>query len=216
MRDVTVVYYTSNTELPVFEANVQRAILRDCGSLPIISVSQKPIDFGYNVCVGDVGISAHNAWRQLQVGAIEAHTKFICTCEADSLHGPDYFHFEPELLDIFYVGSPLYVLFAQRGKSHVFYQKAPQESSIFVGREYLIRRLDEILDSSLWLKPEECKMSGVLAPLNQKVIIDFGIPIITFKTDQNMHRKTPFSRASGTRELPYWGSSDQLITRMFT
>ena len=48
---VAIIYYTSSREDPKFEKMVQDNIL-SVTDLPIISVSQKPIDFGKNICVG--------------------------------------------------------------------------------------------------------------------------------------------------------------------
>ena len=54
----TIIYYTSNREDERFESRVRANLLKVCGNLPIISVSQKPIyGFGFNIPVGDVGVS---------------------------------------------------------------------------------------------------------------------------------------------------------------
>jgi hypothetical protein len=37
------------------------------------------------------------------------------------------------------------------------------------------------------------------------------VPSVTFKTEQNMHRRTFFKRGSITRDIPYWGNSHDLI-----
>ena len=212
MQDVTIIYYTNNLEVSSFAEKIQDSILRESKGFPIVSVSQKPMTFGTNVCVGDIGASAHNAWRQLQVGCETAKTKFVCTCEADSLHHSEYFSFQPDREDIFYVASPLYVLFAQKGKVHIYYSKAPQESSIFIGREFLLKRLKTMLPKTMWKCPDDDFLNGSRLAL-EKIIFKLNVPVITFKTDQNMHRKTPFSRSSGTRTLPYWGSSSELVQR---
>lgn len=215
MRDITIVYYTNNRERPSFEKRIQETIIACKGDLPVVSVSQKPIDFGHNVCVGDIGASAHNAWRQLQTGAKAAKTKFVCTAEADSLHPPEYFQFEPGKDDIFYVAGPLCVVFTQRGKNHSYYSKAPQESSIFIGREYLIWRIEEMLSGMPeWKTADDGTLNGsILAPKGHRIDFTMSIPVITFKTENNMHRKTPFSRSSGTRTLPYWGDSIELLRK---
>ena len=95
--DLTVIYYTNNLEKPEFEGRIQKTLKESTDSLgvPIISVSQKPIDFGKNICVGGVGASSQNAFRQLQIGAMEAKTRFVCPAEADFLHPREYFEFVP-------------------------------------------------------------------------------------------------------------------------
>ena len=52
MVKITVLYYTSNREGENFEIKVREIILENKGDLPLISVSQKPIDFGKNRAKG--------------------------------------------------------------------------------------------------------------------------------------------------------------------
>ena len=84
-QDITIVYYTSNTENPVFEEKIRQILLADSQGLPIISVSQRPITFGTNICVGEVGRSSYNQWRQLQIGVQAAKSKYIALAESDFL-----------------------------------------------------------------------------------------------------------------------------------
>ena len=63
--DKTIIYYTSNQEGSLFEEKIRENILKHKGNLPIISVSQKPMGFGKNICVGDVGHSYLNEFRQI-------------------------------------------------------------------------------------------------------------------------------------------------------
>ena len=72
----TVIYYTSNREHRRFERKIIDSLVKQSDGLDIISVSQKPISLGKNICVGNVGQSVFNAWRQLQIGVREAKTEF--------------------------------------------------------------------------------------------------------------------------------------------
>ena len=103
MGDLTAIYYTCNRERPEFERRIQETLLEAMGDIPLISVSKKPIDLGHNICVGDVpgGDSSQNAYRQFQIGARAATTKWVCPVEADFLYPPEYFTFEPEREDTF-------------------------------------------------------------------------------------------------------------------
>ncbi|WP_370574773.1 hypothetical protein [Methanomethylovorans sp.] len=216
MSDTTIIYYTSNRENPSFEARIQQTIIEEMGNLdlPIISVSQKPTYFGKNICVGEVGFSGHNAWRQFQIGALAAKTRFVCTAEADCLHAREYYEFEPKSDNTFYIGNPLWVLFAQRGKVKSFYRKSGSESSMIIGREFIIDIIDKMLDGlGKWHDPTQPDLSSIMYKLGKREDFEMSIPIITFKTDNNMHRKTPYSRSSGTKELPYWGMAGDLVRR---
>lgn len=215
-NDLTIIYYTANIDNPIFESRIRRTLVNTAKGLPIVSVSQKPIDFGTNICVGEVGPSYHNCFRQFLIGVKEAKTRFVCNHEADCLHPKEYFNFVPPTDDAFYVSEPLYVLFAQRGKSK-FYCLKPRgsEGSMVVNREYLIDALERMLDGRpMWSKPYEYPEGfQYLLYLGKRRKFITSIPSVSIKTDTQLHRKTPHSSASRTRELPYWGNSSDLIRK---
>ena len=131
-KDLTVIYYTSNREKPEFENIIRQKILKTIGNTPLISVSHKPIKFGQNICVGDVGLSDYNIYRQMQLGCLEAKTKYVCTAEADCLYPPTgYFDFKPP--ENWTAGhyTNLYILW--KG-SHIFNQKAFSLCGLFSNR----------------------------------------------------------------------------------
>jgi len=93
--DLTVVYYTCNyleKENPVFLANTQHFLLKAIGQHPLISVSQKPMDFGQNICLGDIGRSHFNIYKQILIGAKAAKTKHVALAEDDILYSYAHFH----------------------------------------------------------------------------------------------------------------------------
>jgi len=53
MNDLTIVYYTANYINKWFADQTKKTLLEAISGLPLISVSQKPMDFGENICVGD-------------------------------------------------------------------------------------------------------------------------------------------------------------------
>lgn len=218
MRDLTIIYYTSNCEKPEFEERIRQTLLETIGDLPLISVSQKPINFGKNICVGDVGLSAQNAWRQFQIGAMEAKTKFVCSGEDDVLYAPDFFDFIPPEENAWYIAHPMYVLWNLRGKKRAFGLKQQgSESAVIVGREYLIGMIEELLEGhgeGKWKKEPELHGSIPLLFKNANLKhFTTSVPSVTFKTEEDMHRRTFFKRGSITREIPYWGNSIDLINR---
>jgi len=222
-NDLTVLYYTSNREKPRFEARIMKSLRHNSRPVPIISVSQKPIEFGRNICVGDVGRSAQNAWRQLLIGCEAAKTKFVCPAESDFLYPKEYFKFIPPTNNAIYCGSPLYILYSARDKSHWYLRMKKHEALQVTNRQYLIKVLEEQLRgkpkwrSTLELKSDDAKRKGQRLPdlftgYNIKRF-RMNIPAVTFKTNQNMHRKSTHIRGGETRELPYWGNSLNLIRR---
>ena len=97
-NDLTVIYYTSNwldTHNPYFLENTKKQLLKAIGDLPLVIVSQKPTLFGENsrdVCLGDVGRSHLNIYRQILWGARVAKTKYVAMAEDDILYSYEHFH----------------------------------------------------------------------------------------------------------------------------
>lgn len=100
MVNLTVIYYTSNfleTHNPYFLSNTKKYLLEAIGDLPIIIVSQKPTVFGgnsQNICIGDIGRSHLNIYKQMLIGAKEAQTEYIALAEDDIFYSYEHFHNE--------------------------------------------------------------------------------------------------------------------------
>lgn len=92
--DMTLLYYTANVAPEVFVSRVREHLWKMADGLPVISVSQKPIDFGENICVGDIGYNPPNVYRQILTGAKQVKTQFLACCEDDTLHDQEYFSSE--------------------------------------------------------------------------------------------------------------------------
>lgn len=92
-KDLTVIFYTANVAPIKFAEKIRDQLWKARGELPIISVSQKPMRFGQNICVGQTGRSHLNIYRQALIGAKAAETKYIALCEDDVLYSPEHFKF---------------------------------------------------------------------------------------------------------------------------
>ena len=103
MNDLTVLYYTANRIDDGFATRVRQHLhqLVD-GRLPIISVSQKRIDFGKNICVGEIGYSAWICYWQILIGARAAQTEFVVCAEDDSLYNWEHLSFRPSTNAFYY------------------------------------------------------------------------------------------------------------------
>ena len=88
---LTVLYYTANTLREPFASRVREQLIKAIGDLPLVSVSQKPMDFGRNICVGDIGQAYLNIYRQILVGAKASETDFVALAEDDVLYPPEHF-----------------------------------------------------------------------------------------------------------------------------
>lgn len=102
MHDLTLVYYTANRIPTHFAERVRERLLQTSNTSPIISVSQKPIDFGQNLCVGELGFSPYYVYKQLLEGAKVARTRYVGCCEDDTLYPLEHWLTLPPTDDAFY------------------------------------------------------------------------------------------------------------------
>lgn len=205
----TIIYYTSNKERPGFEKRVQENILKVCGGLPIISVSQKPINFGKNICVGDVGVSGFNMFRQVQIALREVRTKFVISAEADCLYPPDYFTFTPLQDNAFYRNSNLYVM--PDARDYYFFKKEGATHAQVVGKNYYLRRLNFLFQGAPDWSIEEKnfpkkrhKMSDIISKDDIRYFRTEN-PVVQIKTHRGMRYYTHSDRTP-VHDLPYWGN----------
>jgi len=213
MEDLTIIYYTSNREKRGFEKRIRETIIKNSGNLPIISVSQKPIDFGHNICVGDVGVSGFNMFRQVQIACKEAKTKFVISAEADCVYPPDYFKWIPEDKNVCYRNTNLYVMGDHR--SYWYYKKEGATHSQVIGREFYLKVLDKLFkDAPKWnpkeknFPKERYKRSDVFWPHQIKYYRTKN-PVFQIKTHRGMRYYTNSERIP-IAELPYWGKGEEV------
>ena len=213
---ITIIYCSSNQEAPKFEERIRDNILKNCRELPIISVTQKPIDFGTNICVGDdVGVSGFNFFRQSLIACKAAKTRFVLSCEADCLYPKDYFTFIPERDDVCYRNKNLYVMAHKRA---IFWKKEKGATHAqIVNRELYIKVLEELFEGEPEWSVEQKnfpkekfrgKREDVFAP-NEIIHYTTKNPIFQFKTSDSMRHFTVSDRID-RYEIPYWGNAKKL------
>jgi hypothetical protein len=199
----TVIYLTSNKEDEKFENKIREDLLLKTKSLPIISVSQKQINLGKNICVGDVGASGFNFCRQVLIACEEAKTDFVIHAEADCLYSPDYFYYQPERLDVPYRNTNIFV---QKYGQDFVCKKSSSTFSQVVGREFYIKRLKFLLEGQpMW----STEMKNFPKEIRKSLFDEFEyfhtqFPCISFKTGKGMRRHSN-SDEIPLCSLPHWG-----------
>ena len=206
--DNTIIYYTANTEDEAFERKIRNNILAVSNDLPIISVSRKPIDFGYNICVGEWPVCYANEHRQLLVGLQAAKTRFCIAAEADVLYPPEYFAFTPPTVDHVYRYDNVYAWYLWRSKRFYgkYWHKSFTEGAQMCGREYWIERIKKTVNTN-WNEIEDPPLifgDGIRPQYSWT-----GNPVITIKTGKGVRRYTTKVYQYETT-LPYWGDITEL------
>lgn len=206
MPNKTVIYYTGNFKNPSFEAKVRKTLAESCYNLPLISVSHKPLDFGWNICVGEVGASYLNVYRQMLIGAEAVTTEYIVFAEDDFLYPPEYFAFEPPGGDFYRLDNTWMVL--KRGP---FYRTKPIGGAQVAKRDFIVKKLTEYLAGEPeWADdgytPKKPDFMG--APFE----LFSGPPAVAFKPTNNLS-SSGYALKDRTANLPPWGDVAELRSK---
>lgn len=128
---MTIIYYTDNKVSDLFADSIRWHLLSITGDIPIVSVSQKPIDLGENICVGEIGSSIYNCYRQVLIAARAAKTDYVIHCEDDTLYNTEHFAYRPALDTFAYNKSRWWVeeqnVFRWRNRSAMHAAISPRE-----------------------------------------------------------------------------------------
>jgi len=116
-----IIYYTDNVPSKSFLSIIQRQILRACGDIPIISVSQKPIEFGRNIVMAGIGRSNLSIYRQILAGLEASDADIVNFVEHDVIYHPDHFGFVPPDNTAFWYNSNVWKVRASDGQA-VYYR----------------------------------------------------------------------------------------------
>ena len=218
--DLTIIYYSASTEDDAFEARVQQQILAaGGGAWPIISVTQRRVNFGRNVCVGEVGCCDANAFRQLQIGAQQAESKWVAVAEADALYPPRYFEYEPEEAGppcARYV--PIYILWNRPiGTPEGYFEKEWTEGAQYVRTDYLLDCLERALAGRpLWSTPADPHPPELIKKRTWSYVREPEAPVVSCKTGRGLRWRTGVIRGQRSLPtLPYWGPADAMRARFF-
>lgn len=202
----TIIYYTSNREDVVFEQKIVESLLANKGDLPLISVSQKPMNLGHNICVGDIGSSYFGIYKQVLEGLKVAETEYVLTAESDFLYPPEYFQLEPNGENIYRYDN-IWIL---GNKWKHFRRKINgSEGAQLIKRKYLIELLTKYLENS--------DRSHRHSPYFRQswVYIAGENPCISFKTGNGINLRTGIRGGweNASTDLAYWGNINRIKER---
>jgi hypothetical protein len=208
--NVTILYYTSNTENQDFENKIRERLKVSAGDIPIVSVSQKPIDLGTNICVGEVGCSYFNLFRQTLIGLDAIKTPFITTAEADCLYPKGYFEYIPKELDRIYRYDNVWILRKWRSW---FFKKDWSGGAMVVGTEYYKSIINKAIKGfPMWTTAKEPNFYVYgKRGIEKWETFNGENAVINIKTMNGLGKDTRTLREIPPVEsLPYWGSARKL------
>lgn len=222
MNDLTIIYYSANTISPYFFKHTKNALLKAVGKIPIISVSQKPMDLGKNICVGDIGQSNINIYKQVLIGAKETATEYVAMAEDDTLYHESHFKHRPtgevfaynmNKWSIFTWSEP--PIFSNRGRRTLNALIAPRKLLIEALEERFAKYPeDEMIPLKFWGEPGRYeKYLGVTVRPTER--FESEIPIIMFSHPEALNYQQQGERKRLGMErlfkLPYWGEASEIV-----
>jgi hypothetical protein len=145
MSNISIVMYTDNSLDEKIAQLCRDHLVVAAQGKPIISVSQKPINLGINICIGETGRSHLSMYSQILRGVEAATTKYISLVEHDCLYSPEHFEWQPPKDDVFYYN--LNVWFVKWGSGEYFYQRRRVLSQLICGRDVCIKAIQD----KVWL-----------------------------------------------------------------
>jgi len=115
--DMRAIIYLTDNSLDAEIADLCRRVLLDAaGDIPIVSVSQKPVDLGRNVCVGEIGRCWLSLYRQLLAGCEATDAEWVAVAEHDCLYTSEHLNYELPDGDVFWYNNSRWLV--QWGGNH--------------------------------------------------------------------------------------------------
>ena len=219
--DLTFLYYTANLVEERFAENIRIHLVTF--GVPIISISQKPMDFGDNICVGDIGVSIYNIYKQILIGAKEAKTKFVACCEDDALYNWEHFRHRPPGEDTFSYNNNRWNV----NKDLFFHRNRVNMSMCIAPTELMISTLEKRFEKyPTPLIREKGELIGFGEPGRSERKL--GLPIVKMEVFNTVIPTLVFNHrpsVGGVRKiihkdeikkgLRYWGEAEKLWETMW-
>jgi len=214
---ITILYYTANKITDKFANIIKDQIKWAAPNVPIISISQKPItDMGENICVGDIGQSCQNVYRQILAGAERAKTKYIVCCEDDTLYVPEHFTKRPQKSFAYNLNR-----WNLHTTKNIFsYWKRIVMSQCIANREDLIVNLKEKIALSEWPdnlcgEPGRFEKQLGITPYDYETFETKEPNVIFVHDDGLLKRKKLGQDAEPKISLVPWGDAKALVDHIY-
>ncbi|MBU2177765.1 MAG: hypothetical protein KJ556_21945, partial [Gammaproteobacteria bacterium] len=143
-----IIYYTDNCLQERFAIVVRNQLKRIANGHEVISVSQWPIDFGFNITTKEQR-SVLTMFKQILLGLEKSNADIVFLCEHDVIYHKSHFNFEPEKKDVYYYNVNVWKVDAKTGQALYYYTK--QTSGLCAYRDLLVehyRKRIEIVEKN--------------------------------------------------------------------
>lgn len=226
MSDLTVLYYTANTLKEPFATKVRDILWKAKGEYPLISISQKPMDYGENIVV-DFPRAYISIYKQILVGAKAARTEFVAMAEDDCLYSKEHFTaFRPKP-DEFAYDKARWSIYSWSNPPLYSFKDRISNSTMIAPRKLLIEALEERfarfpdesqIPINRFSEPGKYeKQLGVT--VRKTVLYTAKCPSVVFSHPEAIgyeflgNRKRPGEIQA--YDIPFWGKAADIIKNIF-
>ena len=201
-----IVYYTDSKLEPVLAASVRKQLKKVAGLIPIISVSQEPLNFGKNICVGKKPYTYKSMYEQLLAGLKAApEGSIVYPVEHDVFYHSSHFVKLPEDHDHIWFNFNRY--YWKAGLPYFFKARGKKTMSQGVCyREFLIKHCEDRI--AQW---EAGDPEAEIIHIDYKTYMS-AYPNVDIRNGQNFTPNGKWKRAyfdgtfKGDYNLAGWGS----------
>jgi len=219
--DLTIIYYTANRIAEPFGERVRQHLRETAAGIPIISVTQKPVDLGRNICLGDIGFSTYNVYWQILVGATAALTPYVACAEDDTLYTREHFEERPPADEFGYNRSRWWVepqgVFRWRNRTAMhacIAQRRLMVQTLETRFAAYPRQLWSKRELRSWGEPGRYEGNLNLPEVKRGFFETPAAPVVTFDHKGSLYGLRRWNKDDILEnDLPYWGNALRLIER---
>lgn len=210
----TIIYYTDHHIEESLAAAVRKNLTNVAPFIPIISVTQKPLNFGKNICVGEKPRANRSIYEQILAGLEAAEPgSVVYLCEHDVVYCPAHFAHIPEVKDrIDYNQNRFYWAPGQteylnnRGKWPL--------SQLVAYREYLMEQAKKALNESDQPSTELYKGIQTHRFKSERPNVDIRHGL-NFSQDGRWKKEYYAGKSDNTtRNIGHWGSPAHMLSKL--
>ena len=223
-EDLTILFYTSNNISDNFMAATTGQLIKAADGTPIVSVSQKPMDLGKNICVGNLGQHVWNIYHQMLIGANAAKTKYVATAEDDVLYSREHYHDRYPDDDTFMFDLNRWSLFTWKRPMFSYKPDRMVGHQMICERKLLIKVLEErfrkyprpiTVPLEIFGEPGRYEKK-LKVSVNKTQVFYSGVPSIIFNHEVavgylQIHGRRKADGPLKTEMLPDWGTAKEVM-----
>lgn len=226
MTDLTIIYITANKLRESLASVCREQLLKAKGDAEIISVSKKPMDFGYNI-VFDTPAGLINLYRETMAGVRQAKTKYVAIAEDDTLYSEQHFKLRPKLGHFAYDVSCWGVYTWMKPAIYSFKQRR-NHNMLICERDLYLKELEERFakytdDSKIPLKyfaepGRYNRQLGITTYPTQEIVSYLACVRFSHQDESLGMKYQGIRKAVGflqAYDIPQWGNADKLVERYY-